>query len=90
MKGLLEKSPVEKVLGLLLDEKLDMSHQCALRAWKANRILGCTKRITASRSREVMLPLRSGETLPGVLHAALKPSTQERQGPVGAGPEEGH
>jgi len=32
--------------------------------------------------------LRSGETLPGVLHPALKPSALERHGPVGAGPEE--
>jgi len=34
--------------------------------------------------------LCSGETLPGVLRPALKPSAQERQGPVGACPKEGH
>jgi len=34
--------------------------------------------------------LRSGETPPGVLCPALEPSAKERDGLIGAGPEEGH
>jgi len=53
---LLERSSAEKDLGVLVDSILVMSQQCALVARKASGILGCIKKSTISRAREMMLP----------------------------------
>lgn len=50
---------MEKDLGVLMHENLDMIKQCVLAVQKANLILGCITNSVASRSSKVILLLCS-------------------------------
>jgi len=62
---------------VLLNNELNITHQCALAAKVANSIPGCIRQNIASRSRELILPplLSSGET--NLEYCARNPSVRE-------------
>ncbi|GAB0185874.1 hypothetical protein GRJ2_001052700 [Grus japonensis] len=86
----IESSPEEKDLEVLIDEKLNMSQQCALAESQLYPGLHQERCDQQVEGRDSAPLLCSCETPPGVLRPALVPQIQERCGLVGAGPEEGH
>ena len=62
--NLLESTFADKDLGVLVDNRLTMSQQCALVAQKANGDLGSIEKSVASRLREAIFPLYSALTRP--------------------------
>ncbi|KFW81056.1 Regulating synaptic membrane exocytosis protein 2, partial [Manacus vitellinus] len=61
----IESSPAEMDSGVLMDERLDMSWQCALAAQKTKHIQGCIKsRVASSPGSDSASLLCSCETLP--------------------------
>jgi len=60
----MESSPEEKDLGVLVDNKVNVTGQCALAIQKANRIPGCIRKSIASGSREMILPFYSALVRP--------------------------
>jgi len=75
---------------VLDDEELNVTHQYALTAQKANHILCCTKSSVASRVSERILPLCSALVTPHPESCVQlwSPQHRKRHGDVGAGPEE--
>jgi len=85
-------SPVEKDLVMLVDEKLDMSLQCALEAQKAKLYPGLHQQkhgqqVEGGDSAPLSCPQ---ETPPGVLHPVLELSAPEGHVAVGVDAEEDH
>jgi len=84
----IESSPAKKDLELLVDEKPDMSRQCAPEGqpYPAASKAHC-QQVEGGDSAPLLC---SGESLPGVLCPTLEPPAQQGHAAVGVRPEEGH
>ena len=73
---LLGRSSAENDLGILVDNRLTMSQQCAPVAKKASGTPGCIEKSVDKKSRELILTLYSGVATSGVLCPILDSSVQ--------------
>ena len=62
---------MEKVLGVLVDNRLTMSQQCAIVAKKVNNILGFIEKRMTSRLKEVLLSFYSALVKPHLEYCVL-------------------
>ena len=88
---LLQNSPVDVYLGILVDKKLGTSQQCAL-SLEAQLHPGLNQKRSAQLCKGGDYPhlLFFHEVSPEVLHPGLVPLAEERCGNIGASPEEDH
>lgn len=82
----IEISPTEKDFRTLVDEKVPMSqHGHSSQQYPGLHPKQCVQQVKGVDSVPL---LHCHEIAPGVLHPALGCSTQQRNGPLGMGPEE--
>ncbi|RMC06871.1 hypothetical protein DUI87_16321 [Hirundo rustica rustica] len=91
VESLLERNSTEKDLGVLRENKLPMSQQCALVAKKDKRILGGIRKSIASHSKEMIMLLYSALVRPHLEYCVQfwDPQYQRDRGPR-IGPVDGN
>lgn len=85
-----QEQPYQKVLGVLVKKRLDMTQHMHLQPRMPNKSWAASKALWAAGQGRGFSLLHSYETPPWALLPALGSSAQERHGTIGARPEEEH